>query len=99
MKFTVIIKFLLLLSFGALFGVSVHADYEKWHSVGRDAFLAYETRRFDRYMLNPGTGALSIFTFAILALGLGAFYEGIALLITKLVSIIRRGKVPDPGNS
>jgi uncharacterized membrane protein YqgA involved in biofilm formation len=85
MKSKLVIKFLLALSFGAVFGQLVHLDQEKWHRLGREAFLANQANQFDQH---SGATAAVILFCAIFALGLYSFYEGLAFAILKLVTRI-----------
>lgn len=69
---------------GAFIGVAITADYHRWSTIGRDAFLPYQGKRFDLYMAHPGSGWGPIVVGAILMLGLGAIYEGIAVGVERL---------------
>jgi len=93
MKSKLVIKFLLALSFGAVFGQLVHLDQEKWHRLGREAFLANQANQFD---LHTGATAAVILFCAIFALGLFAFYEGVAYAFLKLVARILPPKPATP---
>jgi hypothetical protein len=89
MKSKLVIKFLLALSFGAAFGELTHMNHEKWHQLGREAFLAHQANQFDQH----ATAAANLIVVgAIFALGFCAFYEGIAFAILKLVALILPGK-------
>jgi hypothetical protein len=88
MKSKLVVKLLILAVFGALFGQIVHADYEKWHNLGRDAFLSFQGHRFDLYMANPSPTIKSLIGLSVLTVGVGALYELIALGGTKLVGLV-----------
>jgi hypothetical protein len=92
MKSNLILKFLLLTACGALFGQFIKSDYEKWHHFGRDAFISYQSHRFDLYMAVPRTASFYIFGSILLTLGLGALYEGTAYAGTKLMAHFLREK-------
>jgi hypothetical protein len=47
MKAKLISKFLFAVSFGGLFGRYIQWDYERWHRLGRDAYLSNQAHRFD----------------------------------------------------
>jgi hypothetical protein len=98
MKSNLILKFLLLTACGALFGQLMHSDYEKWHRLGRDAFISYQSHRFDLYMSVPRTASFHIFGSILLTLGLGALYEGVAYAGTKIIAHFVHEKAM-PGNS
>lgn len=60
-------------------------SYSKWGAQGRDAFLTYESGRFDRYM--APNHPLSVPTFASVAVvffGV-ALYEGLAMALAKIL--------------
>jgi hypothetical protein len=97
MKSKFVVKFLLALAFGAAVGQRVHMDQEKWHRLGREAFLAYQANQFDHNMMAPAVG-LMVFC-AIFALGLGALYEGLAFAGVKLISRISPEESLGPGVS
>jgi len=86
MKSKLVIKFLLALTFGAVFGLLVHQDQEKWHRLGREAFLAYQSNQFDQH---TATAAGVIIFCAVFALGLYSLYEGVAFAILKLVTHVQ----------
>ena len=94
MKSKLVIKFLLALTFGAVFGLLVHADQEKWHRLGREAFLAYQSNQFDQH---TATAAGVIIFCAIFALGLYSLYEGVAFAILKVVTRILPERPSSPG--
>jgi hypothetical protein len=99
MKSKLIIKFLLLLASGALFGQFVQSDHDKWHRLGREAFLSNQAHRFDLYMANPGIGTKYFVVSVVFALGFGVLYEGIAYVGAKLIDLFLSPKAPSNGNS
>jgi hypothetical protein len=99
MKLTYVIRFLLAIALGVLFGQYVQHDYEKWHALGRGAFLSYQGHRFDTYMAHPGAGAFRIVVATILAVGLVAFYEMAAFFVEKSWLSMSRGKTSTTPNS
>jgi len=92
MKHTYVIRFLLAIAFGVLFGQYVQRDYEKWHAQGRDAFLSYQGHRFDTYMAHPGVGFFHIVAATIVIVGLVAFYEMAAFFAEKYWPSALRGE-------
>ena len=86
MKSKLIIKFLLLVAYGALCGLAIHGDHLKWHRLGREAFLSNQAHRFDRYMASPGTGIGYLIICIFSAFCIAALYEGIAFIGAKLFS-------------
>jgi hypothetical protein len=76
---------------GLLFAAYISHSYSKWGILGRDAFLTYESGRFDRYMVPnhplsaPTFGTLAVAFFAV------ALYEGLAMFLSKIL----RDRKPD----
>jgi hypothetical protein len=92
MKSKLVIKVLTSGVLGALFGQYIQADHEKWHRLGRDAFLSFQGHRFDIYMANPGTGLKYLIGGSLTAVGLCALYEVVALVGAMLVALVFREK-------
>jgi hypothetical protein len=92
MKAAYVFKFIFAIAFGALFGEYITWDYAKWHALGRNAFLASQGNRFDRYMAHPAPGILHIIVATVLIVGLAASYEMAAFVGAKCVSLIRPEK-------
>jgi hypothetical protein len=66
-KPSLIIKFLFLITSGLLVGYRTHADQIKWNYLGREAFLANQQNRFDKYMAHPQS-VIGLMVFSIFAL-------------------------------
>ena len=96
MKSKLVIKFLLALTLGTVFGQLVHLDQEKWQRLGREAFLSNQANQFDHH---TATTAAIMIVCAIFALGLYSLYEGLAFAIVKLVARIVPGNPSSPGIS
>jgi hypothetical protein len=99
MKLTYVIRFLLAIAFGVSFELRVRHDYEKWHALGRDAFLSYQGHRFDTYIAHPGFGVFHIIAATILVVGLVAFYEMAAFFAEKCWLSMSRGRTSTTPNS
>lgn len=69
---------------GILFGLGIHQDHLKWNRLGREAFSAYELRRFDHYMASPRPIATIVGAIIVVPLFL-ALYELVALVFSKVV--------------
>ena len=91
MKSKLVIKFVLALTIGSVFGLVIHSDQEKWHQLGREAFLSYQSSQFDH---NHATAAGIMIVCAVFALGLYSLYEGVAFAILKLVTHFQSAKLP-----
>ena len=92
MRPNILVRLLTSALLGALFGGYIAADRSQWFHLGRDAFLAYQARRFDIYMSRPNTGIGSVVVTAILAIGLAVIYEFVAIAGEKLLTRSSRRK-------
>lgn len=88
MKSALVFKVLFAIGFGALYGESIQMDHEKWRSLGRDAFLAFQSHRFDAFMVHPSPGVVYIAISVLFGVGLFALYEVTGYLGEKLVSLL-----------
>lgn len=73
----IIAKLIIVIVLGALIGESFNLDYQKWHRLGRTAFLSHESQRFDKYIAIPQSPAVLILTSVSMALLLWCIYEGL----------------------
>jgi hypothetical protein len=88
MKSAYVFKLFFVVALGVLSGQHIARDLARWHALGREAFLAYQGNRFDRYMAHPASGLMHvIFTTLILA-ALAALYEVAAIGGAKCISLI-----------
>jgi hypothetical protein len=88
MKSLYLVKLFLAISLGVLAGQAVTRDYAKWHSLGRDAFLAAQGNRFDKYMAHPAPGGIHVILGAIFVVSLLAAYEIASFWGAKCVTLI-----------
>ena len=84
MKPVVLIRVLVASLVGVLAAWFVDHDYEKWHALGREAFLVEQAHRFDTRMDPPSTS--SVVASGICGVLFVAVYEGVVAAITKLTS-------------
>lgn len=87
MKQNLMPKVVVALLLGSLLGWYIHHDYVTSSLRGRDAFIAYQMRRFDMYMASPRPIVHNLVVIALLALGTCVLYE---LLVAGLSSILNR---------
>src|ERR1700676_2760872 len=69
---------------GLVAGSYTHHMYMTWNGRGKDAFIAYQLGRFDKYMAHPHS---LMFTFASNVIAWAfilGFYELIAAVLSKL---------------
>jgi hypothetical protein len=70
---------------GTLLGLYVHNDYVKWGHRGRDAFLAYQSHRFDQYMSLPYPAMISIIESIVFVAVVLAVYETVASVLSGVL--------------
>jgi len=73
------------IAMGAIFGSYIHYDYVRWGQRGREAFLAYQTQRFDQYMANPRPAIATVFGAIIAIVGALAIYEGLVFVLATVL--------------
>jgi hypothetical protein len=73
---------------GVFLGERISADYARWHTLGRGAFLSYQGQRFDQHMALPAPGSIHVVATTLLLLATVALYEIAAFLGAKCVSLI-----------
>ncbi|MGD0955697.1 MAG: hypothetical protein ABR953_02565 [Candidatus Acidiferrales bacterium] len=56
-------RIIAVLLFGLAIGFYFHHDHVTWNQLGREAFLAYQSQRFDRAMAVPDPLGLTESTF------------------------------------
>src|SRR6516165_5359960 len=93
MKAKVFIRFVLAASFGAIFGSLFALNESRRFSVGRDAFLADQARRFDAHASHPIPGVGWILGTAIFIVGLVTIYEFAATSAEWLLTRSRSRRV------
>jgi hypothetical protein len=86
MKSAYVFKFCFVAALGALCGTLIHADLEKWHTLGKDAFLTYQAGRYAQSMISPSPLWLMIVLVIIFVAGLAACYEFCGFMGEKLVA-------------
>jgi len=70
---------------GIVLGSYIHNDYVKWGQRGREAFIAYQTQRFDQHMAHPHPTMATIIA-AILFVGVFlAVYEILAFILSRIL--------------
>ena len=70
---------------GLLLGYYNYHTYQKWNQGGKDAFIAHELQRFEKYVAHPRP---MLFTLASTTIGYAfifGFYELIAAALSKLL--------------
>jgi hypothetical protein len=70
---------------GGLVGWEIHHSLITWNLRGREAFIAYETRRFDMSMATPSPVLSNIIVAVLFALGSCVVYELIAYCLSSVM--------------
>jgi hypothetical protein len=74
---------------GVIAGLLSQAGNEKWHRLGRDAYLAHSSQLFDRQMMNQPSLIGHLVVGAIVALFGFAIYKGLAWGFESILSLFR----------
>ena len=88
MKVKGISELISVVAIGALFGLCMNESHQKWHRLGREAYLAHQSQMFDKLYANPHSLMYLILIYVVLALPVFAFYKGIAFVTAKVLSAI-----------
>jgi hypothetical protein len=75
-------------SIGALFGLCSIELHQKWHGLGREAYLAHASQNFDKLYANPTSATHLILLWVLIALPVFALYKGIDYVVARLLSAI-----------
>ncbi|HTW62118.1 MAG TPA: hypothetical protein VMD55_09960 [Terracidiphilus sp.] len=70
---------------GIGFGVIVNHTHEKWHRLGRDAFLAHEAQTFENLYSRRAPWPHELLIWTLVALIVFAVYKALALLIARIL--------------
>ena len=70
---------------GAGFGLLANHLHQKWHQLGRDAYLAHESQNFEKLYARQVPLPHEILEWTLIALVVYAVYKGFALLISKTI--------------
>lgn len=68
---------------GAFFGVFSHQLHEKWHGLGREAFLSHESQIFDKSYASPPSIQHLILVWIGLALPIYFLFKLVAIAVDK----------------
>ena len=82
---------LAVLVMGLLFGSYIKHDYQKWRRLGRDAFIAHEMERFDRFIAPRSAFGVAAFGVIILTPFIFGLYELVAFVLSSAL----RSTIPD----
>jgi hypothetical protein len=68
---------------GLALGFYVHHDFVAWSQRGREAFMAYEGQRFDRFFIQPRSIVATMIVSVVVASAFIGLYELLAVGIVK----------------
>jgi H+/Cl- antiporter ClcA len=83
-------ELLSVITIGVIGGLQANATNQKWHRLGRDAYLAYHSGYFDKHMASPSPLIILIIAFAVVALLGFALYKGLVFVYSKILSTLPR---------
>jgi hypothetical protein len=73
---------------GAFFGLHLNGLHQKWHMLGREAYLAHHSQNFDELYANPASAMHLVLIWVITALSVFALYKGIAFMVAKVLFVV-----------
>jgi hypothetical protein len=88
MKIKIISELFSVVVTGVLYGLWSNEMYLKWHRLGREAFMAHQSQRFDKFYANPHSSMLWILVYLVFTMLVFALYKGIAFVVAKVLSTI-----------
>ena len=86
MKSKILIKLVLVITFGSLFGLATQLGHEKWHRLGRAAYLAHQADWFDQKMASPTNPITQVIEWALIACLVASAYECAAYIGATLLA-------------
>jgi hypothetical protein len=88
MKIKIISELISVVAIGAFFGLCSNGSHQKWHRMGREAYLAHASQTFDKMYANPASLMHLILIWLVIALPVFVLYKGIAFVVAKVLSAI-----------
>jgi hypothetical protein len=86
MKVKIISELISAITIGALFGLVSNGTHDKWHRLGREAFLSHESQNFERMYANPAPAMHGVLLWVFVALTVFVLYKGLAFIAAKVLS-------------
>ena len=86
-----------ILLLGMLFASYTNHDQQKWRRLGRDAFVAHKSERFDRFVARPQPFVVIAFAALFVAGLLFGFYELIAYVLSAVLKSSAPAQAGPPG--
>jgi hypothetical protein len=68
----------------------IHYDFDRWNRLGREAFLAYESHRFDQSMAFPRSLGFTMTGTLIIVVGFFGVYELVVSAISAVARLLTR---------
>jgi hypothetical protein len=95
MKTKIISELFSVVTIGGSLGLFMNGSHQKWHRLGREAFLARESQNFDKIYANPAPAVHLVLVWLLFALLLYALYKCIAVIAAKILSSITRNNATE----
>jgi hypothetical protein len=70
---------------GIALGVLINHTHEKWHRLGRDAFLAHQAENFEKLYSRQAPWPHELLIWLLVALAVFVVFKALALLIEKII--------------
>jgi len=87
MKVKIVSELISVATIGTLIGLHEHRMHEKYHQLGREAWLSDKSHYFDKYLVNPSSAMYSIIVLSL--------YKILAIVIAKGLSTIAEKKAKE----
>src|SRR5215467_15333916 len=88
---------LAILIMGLLLAAYINHENKKWRLLGRDAFIAHELERFDRFIAPPDSFGIAVFGAIIVVPLTFGFYELVVFILTAVLKPNITGQMRPPG--
>jgi hypothetical protein len=88
-----------ILLLGVLFAYYIEHDRLKWRQLGREAFLAHETERYDSWIGKPHPASATVIGAIIVAGLFFGLYELVVLFLSAVLKSAGQAQEKPPGNS
>jgi hypothetical protein len=86
MKIKGISELISALAIGAICVLFSNGMHQKWHRLGREAFLAHQSQNFDKLYANPASLMHLVLIWVVIVLPIFVLYKGIAFVVAKVLS-------------
>jgi hypothetical protein len=92
MKRNISSELISVVTIGALWGLFTNRTHEKWHRLGREAFLAWESQYFDRHLAVPDSAINVCLIWVLTAIIVFTFYKVLVYFLAKILTAFSNNK-------